>query len=142
MLIDELGLLRGDGSSPAVTATEAGSVSLTRDATTGKVVIDIRKTGKDGIPIVAITGDDGGTSTDKTLTLTIEAANELAFDTTDEVVATFPAVTHGDTGTLMIRRVHTQKRYIRSVITAAGSDGTISVNFIIFIGVSGLMNAG
>ncbi|MGW8177226.1 MAG: hypothetical protein ACWGQW_00295 [bacterium] len=141
MIMDDLGLLRGDGSAPGVSATEAGSVSLTRDATTGKVVLDIRKTGKDGLPIVCITGDDGGTSTDKTLTLTIEAADELAFDTTDETVATFPAVSHGDTGTLMVRRIHTQKQYIRTVITAAGSDGTIDVDFLVFVGHE-LMNVG
>ena len=94
-----------------------------------------------GIPVVVITDDDTGTSTDKTLVVTIEAANELAFNVTQEVVATFPAVTHGDVGTLMIRRVHTQKRYLRSVVTAAGSNGTISADVLIFI-TSGLMNRG
>lgn len=140
MILDYLGMLRGDGSSPAVTATEAGATSLTRDATTGKVVVPIYKTGKNGIPVCAVTGDDGGTSTDKTLVLTIEADDAVAFSS-PEVVATFPTVTHGDTGTLMVRRVHTQKRYLRSVITAAGSDGTISVDFLVFI-THGLMNKG
>jgi hypothetical protein len=139
MLVDNLGLLRADGSSPRVTATEAGATSLTRDSVTGRAVIDLRKTGLRGVPVVVVTDDDTGTSTDKTLTVTVEAADELAFDTTDEVVATFPAVSHGDLATLMVRRVHTQKRYLRSVITAAGADGTISVDFLIFIGL-GLMN--
>ena len=134
MIIDSLGMLRADGSSPRIGATEAGSVSLTRDATSGKVVLDIRKTPQRGLPIVVLTDDDTGTSTDKTMTVTIEAANELAFDTTNEVVATFPAVSHGAKATLMVRRVHTQKKYLRSVITLAGADGTIAVDFLIFIG--------
>lgn len=141
MIMDELGLLRGDGSSPEVSATEAGATSLTRDATTGKVVLDVRKTGKDGLPIVAITGDDSGTSTDKTAVLTIEASSDLAF-TSPEVVATFPTVTHGDNGTLMVRRVHTQLQYLRTVVTVAGSDGTIGVDFLVFIGAKDLMNEG
>lgn len=139
MIMDELGILRGDGSAPGVTATEAGATSLTRNATTGQAVLDIRKTGVDGLPVVAITGDDGGTSTDKTATLTIEGASDLAF-TSPEVLATFPAVTHGDEGTLMVRRIHTQLQYIRTVVTVAGSDGTISVDFLVFIGAKKLMN--
>ena len=134
MIIDSLGMLRADGSSPRVGDTEAGSVSLTRDATTGKVVLDIRKTPQRGLPIVVLTDDDTGTSTDKTLTVTIEAADELAFNVTNEVVATFPAVSHGAKATLMVRRVHTQKRFLRSVITLAGTTGTIAVDFLIFIG--------
>jgi len=140
MIIDALGMLRYDGSSPDLgTATEDGSVTLTRDGTTGKVVIMINKTGKNGIPIVVVTDDDTGTSTDRTLTVTIEAADELAFDTTQEVVATFPVVTHGASATLMVRRVHTQKKYLRSVITLANSNGTMAVDFMVFIG-TGLMN--
>ena len=139
MIIDQLGMLRADGSSPRVTDTEAGPTSLDRDATTGKVVLDIRKTGQAGLPIVVLTDDDTGTSSDKTLTVTIEAADELAFDTTNEVVATFPAVSHGAKGTLMVRRVHTQKQYLRSKITLAGTDGDISVDFMIVIG-HALMN--
>ena len=134
MIIDSLGMLRADGSSPRIGDTEAGSVSLTRDATSGKVVLDVRKTPQRGLPIVVLTDDDTGTSTDKTMAVTIEAANELAFDTTNEVVATFPAVSHGALATLMVRRVHTQKKYLRSVITLAGADGTIAVDFLIFIG--------
>ena len=134
MIVDALGMLRADGSSPRVTATEAGSVSLARDDTTGKVVLDIRKTAPGGLPVVVLTDADTGTSTDKTLVCTIEAANELAFDTTNEVVATFPAVSHGAKAAFMVRRVHTQKKYLRSVITAAGENGTISVDFLVFVG--------
>ena len=140
MLIDALGMLRADGSSPRISDTEAGSISLTRDATTGKVVIEIRKTGKNGLPIVVMADPDTGTSTDKSAVVTIEAANELAFDTTQEVVATFPAVTYADlTEKFMVRRVHTAKKYLRSVITFAGANGTLTRDFVIVIG-HALMN--
>ena len=139
MIIDALGMLRADGNSPRITGTEDGSTSLTRDATTGQVVVGVYKTPQRGIPIVVLTDDDTGTSSDKTLVTTIEAADELAFDATNEVVATFPAVTHGDKGTLMVRRVHTQKKYLRSVVTLAGEDGTISVDLLVVIG-HALMN--
>lgn len=139
MIMDNLGLLRGDGSSPRVTATEAGHDSKTRDATTGQAVIEIVGTPQKGLPIVVLTDADTGTSTDKTLVATIEACDAEDFASGEEVVATFPAVTHGDEGLFMVRRIHTQKKYIRCVITAAGSDGTISVDFLIFIG-NALMN--
>lgn len=140
MLIDELGLLRADGSAPSVTATEAGATSLTRDATTGKAVVEIKKTGKDGIPVAVIAAADGGTSNDKSAVVTIEAANELAFNVTNEVVATFPAQTYADTTEkFMVRRVHTQKRYLRSVITVSGSNGTFSRDYTVFI-TTGQMN--
>lgn len=139
MLIDNLGLLRADGSSPRVATTEAGSILLTKDSTTGKRVIDISKTGLRGIPIVVVTDDDTGdccTGTDW-LIVTIEASDTLIF-TSKEVVATFPKLTTGANGTLMVRRVHTQKKYLRSVITESGS-GVFGIDFLIFIG-TGLMN--
>ena len=140
MLIDALGMLRADGSSPRISATEAGVTSLVRDATTGQVVIMINKTGKNGLPIRVMADPDTGTSTDKTATVTIETANELAFDTTQEVVATFPAVTYADTTEKsMVRRVHTAKKYLRSVITFAGINGTLTRDFVIVIG-HALMN--
>jgi hypothetical protein len=140
MLLDDLVSLREGGTSPRVTATEAGSVSETRDATTGKMVAQVNSTGKDGIPIIVIADPDTGTSNDKSVVVTIEAADELAFDTTQEVVATFPAITYADlTAKFMVRRVHTAKKYLRSVITLSGSNGTFSRDFTIFIG-TGAMN--
>jgi len=139
MLLDALLLLRGDGSAPAVTATEAGSTSLTRDATTGKAVIQVKKTGKDGIPVVVLAAADTGTSTDKAAVVTIQAANELAFDVTHETVATFPSQLFSDTtAKFMVRRVHTQKRYLRSVITLSGSNGTFSRDYLIFVGTAAM----
>ncbi len=141
MLLDGLGLLRGDGSSPLVTATEAGATSLTRDATTGKAAIAIHSTGKDGIPIVVIAAADTGTSTDKEATVTIEGADNLDFSTGGkDTLATFPTQAHdGQTAITMIRRIHTKRKYIRSVITVTGSNGTFSRDYLIFI-TSGLMD--
>jgi hypothetical protein len=135
MILDDLLKLRDGGSSPAVSATESGSVSLTRDATTGKVVVDVSKMPAEGLPIVVTNVADTGTSTDKTAIVTIEAADELAFDTTNEVVATFPTYTHGCSAGKAVRRVATQKKYLRSVVTVAGSNGTIGIDFSIFIGI-------
>lgn len=132
MLFDDLLKLREGGSSPRITATEAGSVSLTRDATTGKVVIPINKTPAKGLAIVAINDADTGTSTDKVLTLTIEASDALASGWA--TVATFPVYTHGAiAANLVVRRIATQKKYVRSVITLAGTNGTISMDLIILV---------
>lgn len=138
MVIDSLLLLRADGSSPRVTATEAGSTSLDKDATTGKRVVAVNKTGKDGIPVVVVNDADSGTSTDKAVVVTIEASDATAFST-PEVVATFPSVGHGAAANLMVRRVHTQKKYLRSVCTLSGTNGTYSVDFLIFLGTA-IMN--
>ena len=132
MIIDQLGLLRADGSSPIVSVTEDGSVILTKDATTGKRVLDIRKTGQAGLPVVVITKRDTGTSGDKVLTVTIEASDTLASGY--EIVATFPGIAWNTADALMVRRVHTQKKYLRSVITLTGTTGTNTVDFLIVIG--------
>ncbi|MFA5377192.1 MAG: hypothetical protein WC455_15690 [Dehalococcoidia bacterium] len=134
MILDDLLKIRDGGSSPRVTATEAGSVTLTRDATTGKVVVEIDKMPAEGLPIVVIADADTGTSSDKSVVVTIEAADELAFDTTQVTVATFPAITYADTTVKKyVRRVATQKKYLRSVITLSGSNGTFSRDFQIFV---------
>lgn len=141
MIIDQLGMLRADGSSPRVAATEAGATSLVRDSATGKVVIGVFKTGYAGLPIVALTDDATGTGSTAKAVVTIEASDVLAFST-PEVVATYPAITGNvSKATLMVRRVHTQKKYLRSVITCSGIDATntISVDFMIIIG-HALMN--
>ena len=141
MVIDDLGTLRSGGSSPRVTATEAGSTSTTRDATTGKVLVDIKGTPLQGIPICVIADADTGTSNDKSAVVTIEAADETAFNVTNEVIATFPAITYASTvAKFMVRRIHTAKRYIRCVITLSGSNGTYSRDFLIFVGAQGVMN--
>ena len=133
-MLDALLVLRGGGSSPAVTGTEAGATSLTRDATTGKAVIEVDKLPLGGMAIVVTHAADGGTSTDKTLTVTIEASDTLT--TGYATVATFPVISHGAAANKMVRRIASQKKYLRSVITAAGSNGTISVDVKIHVGTS------
>ena len=134
MILDDLLKLRAGGSSPSVTATEAGATSLTRDGTTGKVVIQINKMPAEGLPIIVLAAADAGTSTDKSLTVTIEASDTLASGYAQ--VASFTAQTFADTTVKkMVRRVATQKTYLRSVITAAGANGTISRDYEIYIGI-------
>jgi len=131
---DDLLKLRSGGTTEEVTATEAGSITLTRDATTGKVVVQIDKCPEGGIPIEVICDADTGTSSDKTMIVTIEASDSLA--TGYIVVATFPTMTFADTAAIrFVRRIATQKKYLRSVITVAGSNGTISRAIEILVGV-------
>lgn len=129
---DELLQLKTGGA--AVTATEAGWITETRDGTTGQIVIQVNKCPMGGIPIEVLATADTGTSSDKTMIVTIEASDTLASGYI--VVATFPTLTFADTAAArMVRRIATQKKYIRSVITVAGSNGTISRLFTITVGV-------
>ena len=129
---DALLLLKADGA--AVTATDAGWTTLTKDATTGKIVVQIDKCPMGGIPIEVLATADTGTSSDKTMIVTIEASDELASEWI--VVATFPTISYDDTAAVrFVRRVATQRKYLRSVITVAGSDGTISRYFTITAGI-------
>lgn len=133
-MYDALLAMREGGSSPAVTATEAGSTSLTRDATTGKVVVQIDKLAAQGLAVVVTNAADGGTSTDKTLTVTIEESDVLGSGWA--TITTFPAISHGAAANRMVRRISSQKKYLRSVITAAGANGTISVDVQVHVGTS------
>ena len=118
-------LLKLKTAITAVTATEAGWTTLTRDDTTGQVVVDISKCPLGGIPIeVLATADTGTLAAGGTMIVTIEASDTLASGYI--VVATFPTITQATTTTQaairMVRRVATQKKYLRSVITVAGGD--------------------
>jgi len=123
-------MLRADGSAPAIESTEAGSTSLTRDTASGKVVLDIRKTPMKGLPVVVMSKLTG--ITNRSFVVTIEAS--AALDSGWGVVATYPAV-NADGQAFMVRRVHTQLRYLRSVITVTDG-GTPAGNgdFLIVIG--------
>jgi len=141
MLIDALGMLRAGGTTAAgaIEATEDGHDSKTRLAATGQAVIQIDKTAKKGLPIVAVYDADG--INNRSAVLTIEACDLENFSSGVEVVATFPAV--AATGKdVMIRRIHTQKKYIRSVITIDDGESEAGThNFLVFAGI-GLMNRG
>lgn len=131
---DDLLKLKTVTATPT-TATEAGVTSLTRDGTTGQVVVEIDKCPEGGIPIEVIASADTGTSNDKTHTVTIEGSDALAF-TTKSVCATFPSTTYASTAAVrMVRRIATQYKYIRSVITLTGSNGTMSRFYEINVGV-------
>jgi len=127
-------LLKLKIAAAAVTSTDAGWTTKSRDSTTGKVVVEIDKCPAGGIPIEVIAAADTGTSSDKTMIVTIEASDELATEWL--VVATFPTITYADTAALrFVRNISTQLKYLRSVITVAGSNGTISRIFEIHVGV-------
>ncbi len=132
-------LLKLKTSITAVTATEAGWTTLTRDATTGQVVVQIDKCPAEGIPIEVIaTADTGTTGGGGTHVVTIEASDTLASGYI--VVATFPTITQADAShkaaIRMVRRIATQKKYLRSVITrAAAGDSSISRYYTINVGV-------
>ena len=127
-------LLKLKIAAAAVTSTDAGWTTKTRDSTTGKVVVQIDKCPLGGVPIEVIAAADTGTSNDKTMIVTIEASDELATEWL--VVATFPIILFSDTATLrFVRNIATQLKYLRSVITVAGSNGTISRIFEIHVGV-------
>ncbi len=142
MLIDELAILRGDGSNSDINAAEDGYTSMTRDATTGRAVIKVDKTAKKGIPICVITKPVGGC--DRTFNVVIEAADAENFSgTVDNMVAVFPACGLEASGSeFFVRRIHTQKKYIRTRIycEAAGTTGTC--DFLVFAGIGLMDNIG
>lgn len=135
MILDQLLRLRDGGTNPEVDAAETGWATLTRDPLTGAVIVAINKTPVlRGLAVVVVhpkdTNDDNSTDN---LVVTIEAANELAFNVTQEDICIFPAIVHDCAANLIVRRVHTQKKYIRSKI--AWADGDADVAFLdIFVG--------
>jgi len=123
-------LLKLKTAITAVTATEAGWTTETRDGTTGQVVIQVNKCPEGGIPIeVKAAADTGTLAGGGTHVVTIEASDTLASGYI--TVATFPTITQAtaakQAALTMVRRIATQKKYIRSVITrAAAGDSSIS----------------
>lgn len=132
-------LLKLKTAVTAVTATENGWTTETRDATTGQIVVQVNKCPEGGIPIEVIAAADSGTlAGEGTHVVTIEASDTLASGYI--VVATFPTITQADAShqaaIRMVRRVATQKKYLRSVITrAAAGDSSISRLYEIAVGV-------
>ena len=138
MLVDNLLILRGDGTSSAIDNTEAGHNSVTRDSDTGRAVVAVNKTAKKGIPVGMVTNPTTGGDGTRAFTVTIEASDAVAFGSGVEVVATFPAFTVASGDGFMVRRVHTQKKYLRSVVTRSTAGDAGTVDPFIFLGI-GLM---
>jgi len=126
-------LLKLKTAVTAVTATEAGWTTETRDATTGQKVIQVNKCPAEGIPIEVIATIDTGTENGNgTMIVTIQASDTLA--TGYITVATFPTITQATAmrpAFRMVRRIATQKKYIRSVITVSAGTGAPSRLFSI-----------
>jgi hypothetical protein len=138
MLIDALTMLRADGSNATIQGSnETGATSLARDGTTGKVVIPIHQTPKKGIPVVCVFA--ASSVSGREWVVTIEACASATDWTHKEIVATFPKIAANGSD-IMIRRIHTDKKYIRHVVTTtAGSTGDLAL--VVFAGI-GLMNKG
>ncbi len=133
MILDYNLRLRDGGTTVLVLDTEAGTTTtLSRVATTGQAVLDIKKTNRShGLAIVVVNTAGVYTTYTDTFVVTIEASDEADFDTAafTEVVCTFPhfretGVTTVIAAGIMVRRFFTQKRYIRSVLTASATLAT------------------
>ena len=134
MILDYLLRLRDGGTTALVTATELGTTTtLSRVTTTGQSVLDIRKTNQSrGLSVVVVSSTAGEyTNTGDTYVVTIVAAadGDEDFAGTLETVVTFPAfaetgATKAIAAQILIRRLLTQKRYIRSVLTASATLAT------------------
>lgn len=142
MVLDELLRLRDDGTTTTVDDTEAGTTTaLSRVATTGQSVIDLKKTPTvKGLACVLVHGTGTLTTTGDTFVVTIEASDEADFATAADIdtICTFPALV--ETGTtkaiaanMMVRRIHTKKRYVRSVLTASAALATGISDLHIFL---------
>jgi len=141
MILDYNLRLRDGGTTALVDDSEAGTTTtLSRVATTGQAVLDIRKTHQlRGLACVVTNTAGVYTTTGDTFVVTIEASDYEDFDGSDElVVATFPSLV--ETGTtaviaanVMVRRFFTQMQYIRSVLTVSAALDT-GVTLGIFIG--------
>jgi len=143
MILDYNLRLRDGGTTVLVDDSEAGTTTtLSRVATTGQAVLDIRKTPRlRGLACVVTNTAGVYTTTGDTFVVTIQAANEADFDGgagTIDTVATFPSlvetgVTAVIAANVMVRRFHTQKRYLRSVLTVSAALDT-GVTLGIFVG--------
>lgn len=142
MILDYNLRLRDGGTTVLVTNSEAGTTTaLSRVATTGQSVLDIRKTPRlRGLACVVTNTAGLYTTTGDTFVVTIEASNDADFDgggITVETVATFPSLAEtGATAVIaanvMVRRFSTQKRYLRSVLVASAalSEGVLLGIFV------------
>lgn len=130
MVLDYLLRLRDGGASAAITSKttgggEAGATSLTRDTNSGKVVVQVNELAEKGMAVVvaapapSLAGDESGS-----MVVTIEAADELAFNVTNETIATFPTIDKNSVASLKVRRIHTKKKYVRSVVTKGAANDT------------------
>ncbi|MBA7466121.1 hypothetical protein ES707_01296 [subsurface metagenome] len=86
MILDQLLRLRDGGTTPLVTATEAGVTTLTRlTTTTGQVVVAINKTPLRGLAIVLAHGTGVEHSSGSKGVLTIEASDAKSYTTVQGV---------------------------------------------------------
>lgn len=142
MILDYLLRLRDGGTTTTIDASEAGTTTtLSRVATTGQSVIDLKKTNRThGLSVVVVNGAGAYTTYTDTFVVTIEGSSEEDFDTAAliQTLITFPhlpetGVTTTIAAGIMVRRLFTQLRYVRSVITVSATLAT-ALTLSIFIG--------
>ena len=125
MFDDLLELL--DGSVDLSDSTHTAPTSVTRDAATGAVVIDLGETGVHGLAAVLICADDVVQDAD-TLTAFIEVSDVLAFSSDvhemgkfDVAAANKGVILGSETPCVSIIRFATKKRYVRLNATVGTS---------------------
>ena len=133
MVLDQELRLRDGGSAPEVDAAETGWTTLTRDTLTGQVVVEINKAPVlRGLAVVVVhPADTNADNSTDLLVVEIQASDTL--DSAYATIATFPAIVHSCVANLMVRRIHTQKKYLRSKITWVSGDADLAF-LDIFVG--------
>jgi hypothetical protein len=123
-----------DGSVITTTSLDTPATSLTRDATTGAAVLDLRGTGQNGLSAVMILSDLAGGAAAYTLTSFLEASDVLAFTSDlhkltsfDMAGATTGVILGAETPLTVVVKFATPKRYLRINATVSNDFGYIKV---------------
>lgn len=123
-----------DGSVATTTALDTPATSLTRDATTGAAVIDLKGTGVNGLSAVMVLSTLAGGAAAYTLTSYLEASDVLAFTSDlhklasfDGAGATAGVILGAETPLTVVVKFATSKRYLRINATVSNTFGYIKV---------------
>lgn len=127
-------LILMDGSVVTTTALDTPATSVTRDATTGAVVIDIKETAATGLVAVMFCSDLAGGADAYTLTAYMEASDAVAFGSAVERLGNFGVanasegvIIGSETPCVATVRFATKKRYVRINATVSNDFGYIKV---------------
>lgn len=123
-----------DGTVALLDSLDTPPISVTRDATTGAVVIDLKETGVKGLAAVLVLPDNA-TDAD-TVTAYLEAADHVDMTGTPAGVerlgsfgvanATQGVILGSETPCVAIVRFVTDKRYVRLNLTVGAGDLAVS----------------
>ncbi len=130
----DVNLVLMDGSVVTTTATDTPATSLTRDALTGAVVLDLKETGFKGFMALMVLSDLAVGANAYTLTAFLEASDVLAFTSDIHRLGSFDIA--GAAGGVILGsetpgsaevRFLTHKRYLRVNATVSNDFGYIQV---------------